>query len=717
MRLAIALLAPTLVGLAAGPAAAHDLYGQLSDRGVEFVEEQLPSYVPTRVQPPAIEQTLFTCPGGRPVTANQHDTNVDLSVHALDLSIPRPGTLRVDLTFSVAADGKVYLKNPFVCYGETTCSDSLTIDHARAVLDFDVSLAPTGKPQVDLGNVDLQVGAEQLDFHLADCSVDDVVNFVIDFAKNWFLDYLLDKLEGIAKDNVGPALEGLLGGFTQYSGSVGIAEFSADITQLGLHTDGLHVRADVDVTSQLTANACIGDDPGDPTSHAGSAPDLSDNPNHLALAINLGLVDDALYHIWRYGLTCLTDEHLKALGVEVPLDQVAAVLPNVAPGTKLGIAANFTNPPRVEGSAGADATLTIVVDGLELTLTGTPPVGEAFSLEASVDARATARVAIDPVLNALVLEVISVDLERLKIDDQMGATRLGFDVARLQQIASESLVPALIGELGKMPVTGPVFSFADYHLILRELSTTDSHLVTRADLFRAPADDRNAPNTILARMPTGPVNPKDAVIEVSGVDAEVPEELLRFRATIDGVAGEPGHVRRISIGRAGVTATYQVQVAAVDLAGNTDPSPVALELTVDGIAPHVVVLGERIRDARGIASLSWRASDDLSADLDMRTRVELFRLDDPTDILDVTSMGVAEVPPGQSSADIPLDDGALYRVDIVVVDEAGNEGRTSVLVSTGEQASGGCRASHGDAGSAWMLLVLAGLVCVRRRRR
>ena len=85
------------------------------------------------------------------------------------------------------------------------------------------------------------------------------------------------------------------------------------------------------------------------------------------------------------------------------------------------------------------------------------------------------------------------------------------------------------------------------------------------DLFRIPENDNTAPNTEILDAPTGISNPHDARVRVTGADSEIPQELLQYQVTVNGVTTEPSFVREFSVGEAGKSGTYEVQVADVSV--------------------------------------------------------------------------------------------------------------------------------------------------------
>jgi len=714
MRSLTALIAA--LALAPSTASAHQTVGWISPSGLDFVAEQVPSYVPDHLAPPAITQQLFTCLG-RPVTATQRDTQVDVQVNRFKLSVPRDGVLRLDLGLSVWANGELYVDNPYACFGEATCQDDLSIWDAGAVIDFDVSVDAAGRPRVRLAKVDLQLLPDDIYFALSDCAIDDVVNWVVDFGKDWFLDFLLDKVEEIAAAQLEPMLEEMLAGFTSYQGSLGIASFRAQLDDIDARTSGVTLGADVDIYNDYPAATCIGHDPGEPGSHSGSAPNFASGmQSHLGVAVNLGLVDDALYQVWRNGLVCLDQDGLANLGFELPVDLITGLLPGFVPGTTLTLEASLAEPPRVSSRDGSDAELTLTIRGMTVDLTGHIPDGTTRGLHVELDASATASVAVDPSINALVLQIGGASIDRFVMEDQVGATEMGFDAARLREVIEKRMMPRILDQLGRMPMTGPVFNFADYYLLLRQVRTSSSHLIANADLFRAPANDHTAPGTALVGRPGALANPTTALFRVRGQDDLVPEDLLRYRVVVNGEARPPSWVKQFTVGEAGVTATYDVAVSALDLAGNEDPTPERASVTVDGIAPAIKLLGERHRELSDTrVHFEWSMSDDLTAAAAMTAHVALYRVDDASDWTSNHLVGTVVMAPGQTACELDLEPGALYRVEVSVTDEAGNQSTASMMT---ELAGGGGCSAGGGRGSAGLglLLGLAALLAMRRRR-
>lgn len=700
------------------PALGHEARGFISPSGVDFLADQLRYFVPEQLQPPTFTQTLFTCVGGRPVDATQQDTTVELEVHSADLEVTSPGTLRLDMRLSAEAHGQVFLKNPYVCFGSATCSDAAWVENARVVVDFEITTRD-GAPHVEVELVDVLVDPDDVTFQLSDCAIDDILNWVVDFGKEWLIDLLLDKIGGVANEKLAPAIEEMVDGFTSFEGSVAVAEFSAALNDLQVADEGVQISADFDIFDPQPAAGCIRDDPGEPSSHGGAAPDLDRATTaHLGLAVDLGIVDDALYHVWRDGLTCLTEDHLAALGLDLDLDDKVTLVPGFPPGTEAHLEIYFAEPPRVVGHESDGADLTLVVENVNVDLTGERPDGTTASIHGEADATATARVTLDPSINSLVLEISGVTIDRLLLDDHVDASSLGFDIARLHQLVEERILPGLLHDFGRMPFVGSVFGYAGYYLILRDLYTTDAYVGIGADMFRAPDDDTHAPDTWITDVPSAVVNPAASAIRLQGSDAEVPPELVRYRVSVNGVAREPTFMRELKVGKRGESGTYRVEVSAVDLAGNQDPTPAVADVTVDGVEPHVAFLHSRqqLTDGRNL-SVEWSAIDDLTPPGELSSTLSLYRLTDRTDWMATELITSTTLPPGVTAATVELEPGDSYRIVVTVRDLAGNESNTAFAYSMVGAGSGCDSSGRPGAGGPWLLFVLAAAVLLRRRSR
>lgn len=711
--------------LAPAVAAAHPVKTRLAQSGVEFLGDELARLIPPYFEPSAFTTVLADpCPGERAITFTQFNTGMSLDVSRFNLSVTPVGMLRLDADVAVHAAGEATIDNLYACFGEELCDDTLAITAGRVVIELDAWLDGAQQPRVAVAFVDFIADEDDVRLTFSNCTIDSVSNWLVSSAKGWILETVLAKVEVTARDSLAPALERFLGGFGQAGTSIASSRFSSVMTGLDLSPTGLAVAVDADISSPLGVAACVsGGDPGEPASHDGLAPALgTEAAPHLAVAVNLGLVDDALYHFWREGLLCLSPDALRAYGVELDLAAVGTMLPGFPAGTTFSLRATVTVPPRVQAMADEGVSLRLLVHGLEADLVATPPGEPERTLHLSLDVSAAGAMLLDPESNALSMAMDSVTLDRLEVADGIGLDALGFDFARVEALLEDRVLPELLAGLGEVPVIGSVFGVAGYHLIPRRLRTTDGWLVAKADIFRAPEGDIFAPDTFFAELPAGPVRPTDAALRLEGVDGQVPTELLRYRVTVDGVRRAPTAITSVRLGEPGRTATYRVEVSAIDLAGNTDPTPATADVTVDGLAPLVEITDGPngvLDTARPM--LEWTASDDLTPASGLVAHVEVSRLSTGgSRELEQEFVLVA----GETKLRLELEPGVAYLVSLRVHDAAGNRGSASRAFSVSADASDantgcacsiGARGSHSAAGGALLCVGLA-LLLVRRRR-
>jgi MYXO-CTERM domain-containing protein len=713
-------------------AAAAPLRARVSEKGLTWLEGQVAGFLPTEITPPEIAVKMFDCSGGQPARFVQKNTRVGLKIENVDVALPIPGVVRLDLTLSVSAQGEAHLEKIYSCGLSAKCNDHVQAEHFRAIVDFSASVDAAGKPHLKLEWVDLQLDEQDLEIQLSgnECPGAELINTVVGFAKKYGLQMGLLLVESMAVEKVQPILEEVLAGFTGVDQTVGPLEIKAALSSLTIGDGGIEVEADVDLWSKFPAAVCVAEQasllPTEPQTKQGADPLMSGGvETDVSVAVNLGLIDDALFQVWREGMMCMSPSTLEAFGIHVPLEEIGVMLPGFPAGTTFSFEARVAKPPRVEGLSDANAKVKVVMSEVEASLLATLPDHSTRTLDISLDAEMVAEVRVDNSVNALALRVERANVTRIYAEDHFGLEERGFDLAHVKQIAETVLLPKVFGEMGEMPVTGPVFGgILDTYVLLREIRTNDAWITAKLDLFRAPKDDTGAPDTVLESRPDGVVNPHAAKLTVGGTDALVPTELLRYVVTVDGTVLDPSYVRAIKVGEVGKTKKYQVQIAAMDLAGNVDPTPESLEIDVDGIAPRLSIVNPfygEIGTTR--PELQWSATDDRSAAGKIKGRIELARATIVDGKSVIAPMEEIELGAGKNSHQLPrLEPGGSYQVTLFVADEAGNEIGDAMLftVSTDADDGGGCSVTAGGTSTPASLVLFLGLglalAFVRRRR-
>jgi len=680
----------------------------LAESGIEFIEDNAPAALPSMLELPTISKS-FAC-----MDFEQSNTVINMSIDDLDIAMPSNDRITVALDFSVAGNGTLFADDLYACFGSATCQDSLNLDRGSAFLDFDLEIVG-GKPHVVSRSIDVNVNPDNFDFALDGCGfTGSALTSAVNFTEGWILDYLEGKISDIAQDNLAPMLEQTLSGLSMDSNYL-----HASVEDVYFPNDGVSMTIDVGLTHSFDPVDCIAEyDDGGPKRAAGaSVPNIQEGElSNVNMALNFGLLNDVFYTAWRQGLMCLNKERIKALGVDLDLNMIGSMMPGFPAGTEFGLDLVFTDYPRVRGAGENSNSLTVGIEGINLDVYGDRPDGTRNTMHAELSVEVTAKLAVSPGSNAIYAQLEDVKITHMKMEDERASTGVGFDVARIQQLVHDEILPQMINEMGAIPLTGPVFEVSNYAILLRTIATNKAYVSAGLDLFAIPANDNSAPDTRIVDAPAVS-SVHSAVVTVNGSDAEIPSELLKYQVSVNGEAREPSYVRSIKIGEAGVTKNYDVRVAAVDLAGNVDPSPATATVLVDGIVPFVVVSGSRNRDAdQGPSEITWTMSDDTTAAEALAVRVEVYELMDPADVLSARLMDTQVLAPGATSAIVNLESvGGLYRVEVHAVDEAGNDSRSSLLLSSA--SVGGCSTGGTSGlGGALFLLLAMGLVSLRRRQ-
>jgi hypothetical protein len=204
---------------------------------------------------------------------------------------------------------------------------------------------------------------------------------------------------------------------------------------------------------------------------------------------------------------------------------------------------------------------------------------------------------------------------------------------------------------------------------------------------------------------------------VSGHDDTTPQPLLRYRAWLDGEplgGGAPTSVRAVRFDA--TDGAHVLEVAAVDLNGNEDPSPVRHELVVDGVPPELrvvrspdaIVTGPTVRAA-------WMARDPGDGPVETSWQLHVLGEDGSTRIVQEAPFGPARDELHLATSGLRT--GELYELVIVARDAAGNVTSESLGFALHPSPGGCAAAGAAPIGSAPAFLLLWVFLCARSRGR
>lgn len=733
MRFGLGLATTIFAAAVPAIAGASPINAHVMQSGLNFLRDRVVEMVPASIALPAQPQVMWEC-DGEDATFELDNGNLAVTLHKLEIKLPENGKLRAELDVTVAATGQAHFEKLYACYGRETCDARVDVHHAKATIDLAPSIDADGKPHIVLSKIDVQLEPSDVSIALSNCPEGNVLNPIIGFVKDYGLKLGIVIGQQVAMNMVGPEVEKVAANFLKYDANAGafapdltFIDFQAKLTNIDITTSALTVTGDLDLKPLFPKASCIATDPGEPQVFPGPAPDLvSGTPADIGVSVNLGLVQDALYQVWRDGRMCLNPNTLKdEFGLDLKeLANLGDMLPGFPEGTTFTFEANVKEPPRVEGNVSSQAKLSVHVSKMNALLVATLPDHSVRRANIELDASVSASLVMDPSINALALQVDGVKLDRMDVDDQLGLTDLGFDFARVRTLLETVLLPHILADVGQIPVTGPVFGGIDnvpIYVIVKELKTTPAYVAVKANLFKAPANDTEAPTTNIDSKPEKIVRPIDAKLVFGGTDKQIPTELLRYRVVVDGkqVSPDPTFVKVLKVGEAGKSQKVRVEVHAVDLAGNEDRAGKSVEVDVDGVQP-VVNLKTQLRGNIDdlTPELAWSATDDRTAAEQLVAHITVTEIPARAGSGAEVEVSSNDLRPGETSTTLEgLGAGKQYRVVLAVKDQAGNEGSATFIFAVSADASGGGCAvgGHGNSAAA-LLLVAAGLLLARRRR-
>lgn len=683
---------------------------RVNDSGLRFVAEQAKPFVPTSVALPAIRKTVVDWP----LTAD--DAVVDIAaleaaitLHELTLSSTTEGAVRLYGRVDVTTKGPVAVEYPYAGFGHADCTANVQLHNLS--LDVGIKLETVnGKISATVNQAKVDLDNPKSVIALEGCTLGDILTTVVDFVRGHFMGVIQSQVEKIAKEQIPAIVAEKLGDALELTRELAGFSFTGRLDALSTDQNGLAVSLGVGVELTAPPAACAAASPAPEPSCVGPQPVLpASGPAMFGAAVTETLLNRGLFRVWQSGLLCLDSD---ALGISMLSDGLAKLGPMLGqpPSTKLGFGLRLAKAPRLRMSK--NAGLELVVEGLavELRLTPAGAATQKVALTASLSIAVTPW--IDPTSNSVALDLHHVGLESLAFQGAK-ASPLALDPARLSRFLAEVIVPLLRSRLSQTQLSPSLINVKGAVVGLSSFSVADGYLAVQLDAFMPKATgDSTAPDTLLRQGPGALVAPQVLSVQVEGRDNRTPTALLRYQYRVNGGSWTaPTYGGRLEVvAEAGVSS---IEIAAVDEDGNIDSTPLNLPLMVDDAAPSLTITsrpGSLVTDTS--ATVSFSAVDDRTSWPAMTTTAQLLRVPDggglPTVVSHVT------VPAGQRSVSFNALQSGVYKIRVIVADEAGNV--TSEDIGFAVELASGCSSLPGTPGSLpFVGLTLLLLAAIRSR--
>jgi hypothetical protein len=705
LRISVGLMLGVLATAAAYPAdaATHAAEVRVSRSGLERLAQVLPRLIPSHLAGPNLDYDI----GG--VRVAQVETDLAPKLASVQLT-PRDGALLVEVDFSLTATGLLSAHRAIASLGDLHCRTRVTIQRGRLVFKLS-STAADGRVLVEARDVSVELDPDQLEVRVSGCALGELVGGVVSFLRG----AASDRLVGIAKAALSERIAALVAGIFAERLQLGDPRIALLLSpeRLAINDEGLALSAGAALSSRLSPAACVRGGGATTPRVAGGFVSAASMPEvDVAFAFDRGLLEDAIYQAWRAGMFCFRSGHG---GVPINLSIFHFLLPGIEPGAVLSMALRTDAPPQLLPGRDGSANWRVRFPAVDFDLDARLPSGGVRSFQADFDLEMEVELGLEPMQNALILRVGAIDIVHFRVIDPLLSATRGFDAAFVLDRLERVILPGLIHQFGSARVAGLGWDLGNMALLLRRLEVSETQVSAGVDLFELPADDQTPPETWVVWQPIGITSVEAAGIVVRGSDPEVPAELLRYRVVVDGVVQGLSPYSELHVAVRERSAPYRVSVAAVDPAGNADPTPVEIQIDVDGRAPEIALAGRAVRySAPGEPfELAFQARDDRTKASQLRGRLLARHLMDPRDQVMAETVASVDVAPGATRAVVVMGDEGLYRIELEMIDEAGNRGVASTLVRVGTDT--GCTVAGGGFGSEALMCLLVGAALRRRR--
>jgi len=657
---------------------AGGLTARLDPSLLPALEALLPGLLPASIAIPAESYTAFECSGDFDDTIlTPREAVAAIDVTDLHLSLA-DGSIGVEATADVDVTGKLDMQvcalPDAVCDARLVASGVTLRGRVEARLD-------ACQPVFSATDVVLDAAPDRTSITLGDCAYDELWDVAAVWFEEALLGLLTEELSEVVQDELPPALEAFTTELVAEGLDASGVRFLAAPERLEVAPAGVTLSFTADVLPNGPPAPCLDPATTLPPEAAGRAP-APTSTAPISLAVSHPLVQRAVRAAWLAGGLCWNSRELD-LDLATPLEVFApdvSVFGQVVP----------EQPPSVAwGDATRGEHLRVHAKAVRVDVDVQVPGHRASTMTARLDLAVAAEVAIDPGVQALVVRPRSVTSSGALVTAP-GAT-LGFGEETLRSLVDGALLPALGPTLERLPLLTNLLVAAPVAVRVDAVRVRDDSLEADLELWPRDVVDDSPPETLVSAPPPALIA-EDVDIGLGSWDDRTPDRFMRHQVALDGVFDDSlvtGSIVRLDGLDHGA---HSVQLAAVDLAGNMDPTPETVAFFVDA-SPPVVTLEDAPRGVvRGDeATLTIRATDDTTLADRLLRGWTLGSLGEPGEPDRLIDSGVLQGDGGLTLAGLPED--TVLRFTAWASDEAGNRGEASMAFFANASPDLGCATS------------------------
>ncbi|MEM6731896.1 MAG: hypothetical protein AAF658_10090, partial [Myxococcota bacterium] len=555
------------------------------------------------------------------------------------------------------------------------------------------------EPSVTVEQLEVGISAQNTQVAIGECGLyDDLVNTLYGWFENTIIDRAKDGLATAVTELAPEMAETALNTIANEGvEALGLRVFVAPET-IAVGSEEIRVTLGSGIEALTPPERCSPG--GGPITPRSLFPPSPSPLGGASFAVSRDFANHLIDVAWRQGWLCLDTRDLE-------LD-LSSGLNDIAPGLEVSAVVSTPIRPSVDFT---ETQVAIQLPSLQVQLGIELPNTAPSVMTVEGSASIGASIILDPVDRSV--RLIPTELNAGRLDVLTVSGPLSLDPDGLRGLVDTVLMPAFKDQLEPLTVAGGVFSASGFAVSLVDLTSDQESISLAVDLFAGAANDRTPPETILeSPMPT--TAPATLAFTMASLDESPPERQLSHRLTIDGVReAEPRNGRNLVV--SGLTSgTHVIEIAAVDLAGNEDPTPVFATFDVDADPPQI----DLVQAPRG--AVREERIEIVHVVRDNQTATANIRVD--YTIGEVARANVEDLVVGQGSlaAGEPLilenlmeDRG--YRVTLTAIDEAGNESKLDFAFAIDRTPTLDCSNTGGSL--LWATFLCVGMLFFGRRRR
>ncbi|MBJ80140.1 MAG: hypothetical protein CMH60_02365 [Myxococcales bacterium] len=692
------LVANTAHALCPSGQLTHSLGVRVEDSLLPLVQQPILDLLPESMAVPEEPVTLMECSGlfeDTIITPRDGDISFELSSPQVDFEEDQ---VRVRFYVDVAAESDLDMQ--LCALPDASCAATLSAQDifVEALLEPQITDCEAEFP---FRLLDIQVDPEKTDVNLSSCGLyDNVFNLTYDYFSELMINLAVGKIEEKVQELLPEFIESFSNGILSNDIELYNIKFGARPQTVMVKENVMEIifQASAEATS---TGACLL--PGSTLSAANAQPVAFTYSNSmLGVAASRYFIQEVLGAAWMSGWMCF-DSRDWGLDLSEPLQ-------GFLPGSSIAGNVNAMTPPQLFLNQAGKEDVRLVLPALDAAIEVDLGGNNPFTVQANTGADVSVALQIDPSLQALVLEPLSIETEALVVD--LPKDGLIFSESAMAGLMQNFLLPSFVDTLKGLPLMPSIFVGAPIALSAEDVHIDSEYVQADVQVYPLDANDMEPPMTALLNVPPHP-SPRRVELSMNSADNYTPADFLRHRIWVDGEEQSESFYGKNLLLSSLDGGWHNISLAAIDLNGNEDASPVALLVLVDGEAPEIDIVSAPV----GIwdsteAVLEYSIKDDHSSAENLEVTYTLGQItrealpDIPLEEGRIKASGVL------SFQGLPED--AIVRITIRAEDEAGNIGEAEAVFAVNAEPTMGCQSTQGNSlNLLWLLLF--GIFCLLRR--